>query len=688
MLHSWQMRLFVLCCFLLCAVPAMGSSAQPEYRNFDSHISIDADGTLTVQEIITEYIAEGGTRHGLFRDFPMTYRGPNPFKSYVPFTLLAASLDGKPVSTTDIESREGGIRIFVRDNNAVLDKGEHVFSITYKTGLQLGFFEDYDELTWNVTGANWQYPIGQSSCTITLPQGAKGLKLGAWLGLPNARTSPVSMAFNNDGQALFVARRPIEPGEQLTVALAWEKGFVTPEDDGSATYATFVQALHWLIGALVLIFALIWFMWGKDPKGGVIIPRFEPPSNPFKPKASLSAAAMGFIASVLRLEPAHFSALCIGLAVKKQCTFSGSAQEENLRLTRNTTKSQGNEEEDVLLHTAFNSSGDLLFGEYSHERLQKSYAAIEVCLEKQFTPLWQKNLSLIGLMAGLAIAGAGLLLFQVFGAVDDFYFLLVLFALTVFFWCFSALKTGKYFAQWRYESRWGIGLLLCFSLSLPCTVLLALCTFGGEQAVIIAAAFCLGISLALLLATRALLHQKNSLWQLIVKSSKMIAFFFLCLLVGLSFYSCFPNTSGIEMLVLSLLPALFAPHMKRPSKQCRQVLDEIEGLALYIRVAEEDRLNILNPPEHTLQFFEKILPYAVALGLEDAWGKKFSDVIEGLQQDQQAYWSTSSYTAHSITSSVQQSFMGQSSGSTSSSSFGGGGGGAGGGGGGGGGGGC
>jgi uncharacterized membrane protein len=118
------------------------------------------------------------------------------------------------------------------------------------------------------------------------------------------------------------------------------------------------------------------------------------------------------------------------------------------------------------------------------------------------------------------------------------------------------------------------------------------------------------------------------------------------------------------------------------------VLDEIEGLALYIRVAEEDRLNILNPPEHTLQFFEKILPYAVALGLEDAWGKKFSDVIEGLQQDQQAYWSTSSYTAHSITSSVQQSFMGQSSGSTSSSSFGGGGGGAGGGGGGGGGGGC
>ena len=56
-------------------------------------------------------------------------------------------------------------------------------------------------------------------------------------------------------------------------------------------------------------------------------------------------------------------------------------------------------------------------------------------------------------------------------------------------------------------------------------------------------------------------------------------------------------------------------------------MDEIEGFREYLGVAEEDRLNVLNPPEKTPELFEKFLPYAVALDCQNAWATKFAGVL-------------------------------------------------------------
>jgi UDP-N-acetylmuramoylalanine-D-glutamate ligase len=55
-------------------------------------------------------------------------------------------------------------------------------------------------------------------------------------------------------------------------------------------------------------------------------------------------------------------------------------------------------------------------------------------------------------------------------------------------------------------------------------------------------------------------------------------------------------------------------------------MDEIEGFKEYLGVAEEDRLNALNPPDKTPELFERFLPYAVALDVENAWAKRFAGV--------------------------------------------------------------
>ena len=56
-------------------------------------------------------------------------------------------------------------------------------------------------------------------------------------------------------------------------------------------------------------------------------------------------------------------------------------------------------------------------------------------------------------------------------------------------------------------------------------------------------------------------------------------------------------------------------------------MDQIDGFKQYLSVAEEDRLEYLNPPKKTPELFEKFLPYAIALDVENSWAKKFTGVL-------------------------------------------------------------
>jgi len=91
--------------------------------------------------------------------------------------------------------------------------------------------------------------------------------------------------------------------------------------------------------------------------------------------------------------------------------------------------------------------------------------------------------------------------------------------------------------------------------------------------------------------------------------------------------------SGIA-LILAVLAAMlvvlvvFGNVIKAPTPEGRRLMDEIEGLKRYLQVAESDELARLAgpgaPPALDAQRYEHLLPYAVALEVEDAWTKKFT----------------------------------------------------------------
>ena len=87
-----------------------------------------------------------------------------------------------------------------------------------------------------------------------------------------------------------------------------------------------------------------------------------------------------------------------------------------------------------------------------------------------------------------------------------------------------------------------------------------------------------------------------------------------------------PFIIGVAALMLISL-VIFSIVIKAPTAEGRALLDEIEGLKLYMSVAERDELkSIKGPDEPVLDAvrYELLLPFAVALAVEDAWTSKFT----------------------------------------------------------------
>ena len=59
----------------------------------------------------------------------------------------------------------------------------------------------------------------------------------------------------------------------------------------------------------------------------------------------------------------------------------------------------------------------------------------------------------------------------------------------------------------------------------------------------------------------------------------------------------------------------------------RQIDAHLSGLQMYIETAEKDRLAAINAPDDTIEKYEEILPYAIALGCAEAWQKRFESLL-------------------------------------------------------------
>lgn len=124
-----------------------------------------------------------------------------------------------------------------------------------------------------------------------------------------------------------------------------------------------------------------------------------------------------------------------------------------------------------------------------------------------------------------------------------------------------------------------------------------------------------------------------------------------------------PALIVIALLVV-VMHFVFAYLMKAPTAEGRKLLDEIEGLRMYLGVAERAELKSVTGPGHPPMLdakrYEVLLPFAMALEVEQAWTGKFTEAV-GSAAAQQA--SPDWYHGSSLTSPMNFTSIGNSLGS-------------------------
>lgn len=581
---------------LLLLLAGLGTPALADERilSFHSDIQVNADGSMQVVETIRVRAEGQEIKRGIYRDFPTDYRDRFGNRVRVDFAVVGANRDG--VTEAWHSTRQGeGVRVYLGQQDVYLDPGEYLYALTYRTNRQLGFFADHDELYWNVTGNDWAFPIDAASCTVRLPDviPAGALTPEAYTGPRGDQGTDYRAEVGADGAVQFAATRPFELGEGLTIVVAWPKGYIAEPTRQEQAVHLLRDNRGWVIGllgmALLLGYYLVaWVLVGRDPEAGVIIVRYEPPTG-ISPASARIVREMGY-------DHKTFVAALVNLAVKGAVEIS--EEDDKYTLTRTGHYPENLAPGEKVLLKELLGGGSLKLEKSNHATIGKALKAHEAALrlnnEKRYF-LTNRRWLFPGIAASMLVFAA------VVFTLDDP----------------GRMATGAFLSFWL--TLWSIGVF-----ALGTKVWLAWRSVDSIPDVI-------G---ALFISLFALPFVGAEVAALVVLGTEV--------------------TPALPVVIVAaiVINGLFHQLLKAPTRAGRQLLDQMEGFRQYLEVAERDEMNFRNPPERTPQLFERYLPFALALDVEQRWTERFAEIFARLQdgggQYQPVWYHGSHWSTHDL----------------------------------------
>lgn len=624
----------------LCGTAFCWAEASPGERilSYDSNIVINPDSSLIVTENIKVKSEGINIKTGIYRDFPTKYTGKSGKQYRVGFEVLSVKRNGEN-QNYQIENLSNGKRVYMRDKGILIPPGEYTFTLQYKTTKQLGFFKGHDELYYNITGNGWAFPIDQASATILLPSPvpSSDIKISGFTGYKDSEGKDFNYAIKEDQQVIFQTTRGLAEFEGLTIVVGWPKGLVTPPPKEKESY-NYIAYISLGVIITLLYFILAWNKVGKDPKKGTIIPLYYPPEG-FSPPALRYISRMGF-------DTKAFSSSIINMAVSGFLNIkeesSGLLGGKTFSIIRTgKDRSVLSPEEGLIADELLGHQDSFDFEQTNYSQVSSATNSLSLYLSKNYKKKYFNTnygyfsigllLSIVGYLSAMLSLGA------------------------------DALALVGFISMWL--TIWSIGV----------SVLLSLLIKSWKMAAS---------------------HSKGSLPRALFLTVFSIPFV-IGEIIGLAIlaFSKFPLFLGF--LILFSLNILFWHLLKAPTAEGRSLLDKIEGFKMYLSYAEKDELNYSAPVDMTPETFEKYLPFALALDVENQWSEKFAAALasSSVEPDYHPVWYTgAAWNIHDMsgfTSSIGNGFSsaisssstapGSSSGFSGGSSGGGGGGGGGGG---------
>jgi uncharacterized membrane protein YgcG len=626
------MKICTLITALLLLLPLTLPAA--EYiDSFHSDIQVQRNGDLLVTETIRVRAEGKAIKRGIYRDFPTRYQDQRGREHNVGFELLSVKRDNR-AEPHHSENRSNGIRVYLGASNVFLQPGLYQYEIYYRTTRQLGFFDDFDELYWNVTGNGWDFEIRQASAQVTLPGLAENMSLTGYTGPQGSTEQNLDFRRMNANQAWFETTRPLPRHAGMTIVTGFPKGLVT-EPSAAQRRAWFIAdnkaSIIIVAGTLGLLiyYLLLWRWVGRDPQAGVIIPRYRAP-------AGYSPASMRFIER-MGYDKTCFTTAIINLAVKGAIEISGDDHDFKLEKTGPARATLAAGEKEVLAGLFGAGKSSISIARTNHSILSAAIDRHKKSLKRDYEKQYFRTNSWLvipALLATLAILA---------GAIANLPSEEVIFK-TIF-----------------------LGMFTLVPLIIIYTTLKRIIGMG-----------------------------KNGFLRYGIFLVPMFVFFGFFFSFGfpiVEFAEDVPLVLVIGLVSMFAMHYFFYQWLKAPTLAGRRLLDQVDGFKHYLRVAEEDELALQGAPRFTTDIYETWLPFAIALDLENEWTQKLDRAIAAGAVDpgysRPGWYHGRSYSGRHFSNTLANSFNsaiaassvapGSSSGSSGGSSGGGGGGGGGGG---------
>jgi uncharacterized membrane protein len=271
-------RFAIVALALMIAVLAPPAPAEAQrtlvIERFDATIDVDVDGTILVEEVIRPRFT--GSWNGIYRTIPVQYRTPQGLNYTLRLDIVSITDEaGNELRYESSRQRHyRKLKIWVP---GAADATRTV-RLRYRVPNALRFFDEHDELYWNVTGDEWDVPIELASAHVRLPEGVSGVRATAFRG-GYGSTEQSAVSIEQDGVHVQTSRG-LNFREGITVVVGWNPGVVHRPTAVERAASVLYSNLPLAIPPLVLLgMYRLWRARGRDPELAPIATRYEPPDD-------------------------------------------------------------------------------------------------------------------------------------------------------------------------------------------------------------------------------------------------------------------------------------------------------------------------------------------------------------------------------------------------------------------------
>lgn len=535
--------------------------------HFDSDITINSDASLLVHETIVVNAKGDQIKRGIYRDFPTTYTSKNHTVK-VNFEILGVTRDSQP-EPYHVEDINNGKRIYLGDENTYLQPAVYTYVITYQTNKQIGFFKDHDELYWNVTGNGWDFEINSATARVHLPPGIleKNIQTEAYTGGQNSVDKNYISSVESNG-VYFSTTKKLSINQGFTIVVGFPKGFITEPSQGSKIISFLLDNLLLIGGTLFTILIFLYYFIEWKRYGKD--PEHRAVVVQYEPPANLSPSAVRYISN-MSFDNKILTTAIINLATKGYIKIKEIKNNKHYALEKiKSDYIHLLEDEKILMENMYPKSVTEFHIKPSKYRHVQS---LELKLSLNFEVNFKDKLFI--------------------------------------------LNTIKFVG----------GLLISLITLFIGSSLLN----NDEGGFVIVSAIVISVSLMFFNYSIRIKNKAITSCLIIIEIITSIVLFFGILLIANKFNNILFIQYCVFVYSVSMINFIFYFLLKKRTIEGQKVQNEIEGFKIFLSMTEKDRMNFFNPPDKTPELFEKFLPYAIALDIENKWTKQFHSVFVNLQ---------------------------------------------------------